>query len=189
MEKPRRILFSGVILCADQEFQQEFQLFEGKVFRLHVIPDAASCGLIAATVRKLCISDKTGEVQCVSVHLAAVDDERQRLTIARSLVGHPHIVVLDDAASALDFATDARLRKALRALRSELTSVIVSQRVSAVMGADTILVLDHGRMAGLGTHEELLRTCPLYGEICASQLRGDEAARDQHSTEEVIHHG
>ena len=100
--------------------------------------------------------------------------QRQRLTIARALVGHPRIVVLDDSASALDFRTDASLRQALRGLRSELTCVIVSQRVSAVMACDQILVLDHGRMAGLGSHTELMRSCPIYREICLSQLRPEE---------------
>lgn len=103
--------------------------------------------------------------------------QRQRLTIARALVGHPRLLVLDDAASALDYATDARLRKALHGLKDELTCVIVSQRVSAVRGADQILVLDHGRMAGLGTHDELLATCRLYQEICASQLKADDDSR------------
>jgi ATP-binding cassette subfamily B protein len=100
--------------------------------------------------------------------------QRQRLTIARALVGHPRIVVLDDSASALDFRTDASLRQSLRSLRSELTCVIVSQRVSAVMSCDQILVLDHGRMAGLGSHTELMRSCPIYREICLSQLRPEE---------------
>lgn len=100
--------------------------------------------------------------------------QRQRLTIARALVGGPRIVVLDDSASALDFATDARLRQALGELAGSLTSVIVSQRVSAVMAADEILVLDHGRPAGLGTHEKLYDTCPLYREICLSQLSEKE---------------
>ena len=100
--------------------------------------------------------------------------QRQRLTIARALVGHPRIVVLDDSASALDFRTDASLRQSLRSLRSELTCVIVSQRVSAVMSCDQILVLDHGRMAGLGSHTELMRSCPVYREICLSQLRPEE---------------
>lgn len=100
--------------------------------------------------------------------------QRQRLTIARALVGHPRIVVLDDSASALDFRTDASLRQSLRSLRSELTCVIVSQRVSAVMSCDQILVLDHGRMAGLGSHAELMRSCPVYREICLSQLRPEE---------------
>ena len=99
--------------------------------------------------------------------------QRQRLTIARALVGHPRIIILDDAASALDFATDARLRHALTSLSGELTSVIISQRVSAVMGADQILVLDHGRVAGLGTHEELLEASPIYREIVASQMGED----------------
>lgn len=100
--------------------------------------------------------------------------QRQRLTIARAMVGSPRIVVLDDAASALDFATDARLRKALRELGDDLATVIVSQRVSAVMGATKILVLDHGRQAGLGTHDELLASCEIYREICSSQLREEE---------------
>lgn len=108
--------------------------------------------------------------------------QRQRLTIARALVGHPRLVVLDDAASALDFATDARLRSELRGLRDRTSAVIVSQRVSAVMSADVVLVLDHGRMAGLGTHEELLGSCELYREICDSQLRGD-------AEREVVDHG
>ncbi|MDU5893081.1 MAG: ABC transporter ATP-binding protein, partial [Atopobium minutum] len=100
--------------------------------------------------------------------------QRQRLTIARSLVQMPRIVVLDDAASALDFATDARLRAALANLGEEVTSIIISQRVSAVMHADAILVLDHGRVAGLGDHETLLRDCPIYREICLSQLSKEE---------------
>ncbi len=100
--------------------------------------------------------------------------QRQRLTIARALVGAPSIVVLDDSASALDFKTDARLRHALHDLAGGVTSVIVSQRVSAVMRADQILVLDHGHVAGLGTHRALLGGCGLYREICLSQLSKEE---------------
>ena len=102
--------------------------------------------------------------------------QRQRLTIARALVGSPSVVVLDDSASALDFRTDARLRHALRELSGSVTSVIVSQRVSAVMQANQILVLDHGRVAGLGTHRALLTDCELYREICLSQLSREEVA-------------
>ncbi len=102
--------------------------------------------------------------------------QRQRLTIARALVGAPQMVVLDDAASALDFATDAKLRLALRQLPQKPTCVIVSQRVSAVMGADKILVLHHGRPIGLGTHKELQESCELYREICQSQLADKEEA-------------
>lgn len=102
--------------------------------------------------------------------------QRQRLTIARALVGHPRVLVLDDSASALDFATDARLRAALSTL-PETATVIISQRVSAVMGADQILVLDHGRQAGLGTHHELMSSCGLYREIVESQLSREEAMR------------
>jgi ATP-binding cassette subfamily B protein len=86
------------------------------------------------------------------------------------------VVVLDDSASALDYATDARLRKALASLPGRPAIIVVSQRVAAVMGAQQILVLDHGRMAGLGTHDELLESCDLYREICLSQLRPEEVA-------------
>ena len=101
--------------------------------------------------------------------------QRQRLTIARALVRNPEILILDDSASALDFATDAALRKALRALPGRPTVLIVSQRVASVRYADRILVLDDGRLAGQGTHRELLESCPVYREICASQLQKEEA--------------
>lgn len=100
--------------------------------------------------------------------------QKQRLTIARAMVGHPDILILDDSASALDFATDARLRKAIREDTENMTVFIISQRVSAIRNADHILVLDDGRPAGYGTHEELLRTSPVYQEICASQNAGKE---------------
>lgn len=100
--------------------------------------------------------------------------QRQRLTIARALVGSPRLLLLDDSASALDFATDAALRRAIHGLGSNLTTVIVSQRVSAVMGADQILVLSHGSVAGLGTHRQLLKDCQIYREICLSQLKKEE---------------
>ena len=97
--------------------------------------------------------------------------QRQRLTIARALVKKPPILILDDSASALDFATDAALRKALRELPWETTCFIVSQRTSSIRHADQILVMDDGRLAGCGTHEELLSSCPVYQEIYDSQFR------------------
>ena len=95
--------------------------------------------------------------------------QKQRLTIARALVGRPEILILDDSASALDFATDARLRQALRALPYQATVFIVSQRVSSIRHADKIVVLDDGKMAAIGTHDELLKTCGIYKEIFQSQ--------------------
>lgn len=100
--------------------------------------------------------------------------QRQRLTIARALVGEPEIVILDDSASALDFATDARLRQAIAGNLKETTVFLVSQRASSIKNADQILVLDDGRQAGLGKHEELLETCGVYREICMSQLSEKE---------------
>lgn len=101
--------------------------------------------------------------------------QRQRLTIARALVRRPEILILDDSASALDFATDAALRKALRALPEKPTVVIVSQRTSSIRHADEILVLDNGRLVGHGTHDELLRSCAVYREIHESQFKKEEA--------------
>lgn len=101
--------------------------------------------------------------------------QKQRLTIARALVGQPDILILDDSASALDFATDARLRKAIRENTHTQTVFLISQRVSAIRNADHILVLDDGCPAGYGTHQELLLSSPLYQEICASQSAGKEA--------------
>lgn len=116
--------------------------------------------------------------------------QRQRLTIARALVGSPQILIMDDSASALDFKTDAALRHAIRerSVRGAaegglpLTTVIVSQRVSIVRDADMICVLDHGSVAGLGAHDELYTTCQLYREICQSQLRREELEGQQGST-------
>ena len=97
--------------------------------------------------------------------------QKQRLTIARALVGKPEILILDDSASALDYATDAALRKALAALPGDLTVFIVSQRAASLQHADQIIVLDDGRMVGLGRHADLLKTCPVYEEIYASQFK------------------
>lgn len=115
--------------------------------------------------------------------------QRQRLTIARALVGSPQILIMDDSASALDFKTDAALRHAIRerSMRGAaegglpLTTLIVSQRVSTVRDADMICVLDHGSVAGLGTHDELYASCQLYREICQSQLRREELEGQQGS--------
>ena len=115
--------------------------------------------------------------------------QRQRLTIARALVGSPQVLIMDDSASALDFKTDAALRHAIRERSARgaaagglpLTTVIVSQRVSTVRDADMICVLDHGSVAGLGTHDDLYTTCQLYREICQSQLRREELEGQQGS--------
>ena len=103
--------------------------------------------------------------------------QKQRLTIARALVGKPEILILDDSASALDYATDAALRKALAALPGDLTVFIVSQRAASLQHADQIIVLDDGRMVGLGRHADLLKTCPVYEEIYASQFKKGDAQK------------
>lgn len=102
--------------------------------------------------------------------------QRQRLTIARALIRKPEILILDDSASALDFATDAALRRAIHENTEGMTVFIVSQRAASIKQADRILVLDDGQLAGQGTHEELLQSCDVYREICLSQLSEKEVA-------------
>lgn len=100
--------------------------------------------------------------------------QRQRLTIARALVREPEILIMDDSASALDFATDAKLRRAIQEGTKDMTVFIVSQRATTIRYADQIIVLDDGQMVGCGTHKELLNSCEVYREICLSQLSKEE---------------
>lgn len=99
--------------------------------------------------------------------------QKQRLTIARAIAQNPEIVILDDSSSALDYATDAKLRHAIKELKG-VTAVIVSQRANSIMHADKIIVLDDGRAVGIGTHAELLKSCEVYHEICATQYTEEE---------------
>ena len=99
--------------------------------------------------------------------------QKQRLTIARALVKKPEILILDDSSSALDFATEAKLRKAIRSLEN-VTTFIVSQRTSSIMDADQIVVLDDGKVVGVGKHEQLLENCEVYKEIYQSQFKNSE---------------
>jgi len=118
------------------------------------------------------VKDKTGELDA-SVEQGGTNfsgGQRQRLTIARALVRKPRILVLDDSASALDYATDAALRKAIREMKNPPTTFIVSQRAASVLFADEILVLEDGELAGKGTHEQLLKECSVYQEIYYSQF-------------------
>lgn len=104
--------------------------------------------------------------------------QKQRLTIARAVVRKPEILILDDSASALDFATDAALRKAIREKTKGMTVFLVSQRASTIMNSDKIIVMDDGQIAGIGTHRQLLSTCEVYREICQSQLSEEELAHE-----------
>ena len=105
--------------------------------------------------------------------------QRQRLTIARALVRKPAILILDDSASALDYATDAALRKALSAKTKDATTIIVAQRISTILHADQILVLEDGKIVGKGKHEALLRSCEVYRQIAKSQLSAKELGLEE----------
>ena len=143
-------------------------------------PDATDAELWAALetaqARKV-VEDKEGGLNFVieagGRNLSG--GQRQRLTIARALVRKPEILILDDSASALDFATDAALRRALKELDCEMTVFIVSQRTSSIAHADQIIVLDDGEIAAIGTHESLLETCDIYREIYESQFKKEAA--------------
>lgn len=104
--------------------------------------------------------------------------QRQRLTIARALVGDPEILILDDSASALDLSTDAKLRKAIAEKTDGMTVFIVSQRISSVKNADKIIVINDGKIAGIGKHSQLYSKCAVYREICMSQLSEKELAEN-----------
>ena len=103
--------------------------------------------------------------------------QKQRLTIARALVKNPEILILDDSASALDFATDAKLRKAIKEETKNMTDFIISQRATSIKNADKIIVLDNGNIVGIGSHSELLKNCTVYKEICLSQLSSEEVEK------------
>ena len=118
------------------------------------------------------VKDKAGELDAPVEQggLNFSGGQRQRLTIARALVRNPRILILDDSASALDYATEAGLRKALQARKDPPTTFLVSQRAASVRYADLILVLDDGSLVGTGTHQQLLASCPVYQEIYYSQF-------------------
>ncbi len=136
-----------------------------------------------ATDKELWEALKTAQAEQVALDKGGLDapveqdgrnfsgGQRQRLTVARALVRKPRILILDDSASALDLKTDAELRKAISALEYAPTVFIVSQRAAAVMNADIIIALDEGCVAGKGTHDELIKSCPVYEEIYSSQFK------------------
>ena len=104
--------------------------------------------------------------------------QKQRLSIARAIAGKPEIYIFDDSFSALDYKTDAALRKALKEETADATTIIVAQRISTILHAEQIIVLDEGRIAGIGTHKELLKSCEVYHQIAASQLSKEELDHD-----------
>ena len=104
--------------------------------------------------------------------------QKQRLSIARALARDPEILVFDDSFSALDYRTDATLRGALAEQMRDATKIIVAQRIGTIRHADQIIVLDHGRAVGIGTHKELMQTCTVYQEIARSQLSAEELERE-----------
>jgi len=156
---------------------QKPQLFKGTI-RENLLwgndkaTDAQLWAALETAQAREVVKDKAGELDAPVEQGGAnfSGGQRQRLTIARALVRKPRILILDDSASALDYATDARLRMAIRDMKDRPTTFIVSQRAASVRYADRILVLDDGELVGQGTHEELLRECAVYQEIYYSQF-------------------
>ena len=115
--------------------------------------------------------------------------QKQRLSIARALVKKPEVYVFDDSFSALDFKTDAKLRAALKTYVGDSTMIVVAQRVSSILDADTIVVLNEGKVAGIGNHEDLLKNCPIYQDIVKSQLDPDEVEKTLKMSREAENEG
>lgn len=165
MVPQKAVLFAGTIranLCLGQEDISDQQLNQA----------------LAIAQAKAFVEDKPEQLntKLTSGGRNLSGGQRQRLTIARALAFQPEILIMDDSASALDFATDAALRHAIRTQTKAMTVFIVSQRAASVKQADKIIVLDDGVMAGIGTHAELLKGCPVYKEICLSQFSAEEVA-------------
>ncbi|HAH62732.1 MAG TPA: ATP-binding protein [Treponema sp.] len=163
--------------------EQNVRLFSGTIRENLLWGDGAAgdAALLAAagTARAVgVITAKEGALDSAVEQLGRnfSGGQKQRLSIARTLVRKPRILILDDSSSALDFATDAALRKAVRKDCADSTVFIISQRVTTIKNADRIIVLDDGKMAGYGPHRELIRNCPVYREICLSQLSEKETA-------------
>ena len=157
--------------------QQRAQLFKGSIrenlrWGDETAEDAALWQALETAQAKGVVEDKPGalDFQLEQNGRNLSGGQKQRLTIARALVKKPEILILDDSASALDFATDAALRKALKGLGGKTTTFLVSQRISGIRQADVILVLGNGTLEGKGTHDELMQSCPLYQEIYYSQF-------------------
>ena len=161
----------GVVFQSDALFRGtiEENIRLGREISMEEIHDALSRAQAEAFV-----SEKGGTDSEVHSHGSNFSGgQQQRLLLARALAGTPDILLLDDATSALDFKTEAAFRKALREKSEDITTVIVAQRISAVMHCDQILVMEDGRCMGLGTHEELMKSCDLYREIAALQIGGE----------------
>ena len=145
----------------------------GRTFTDEQIEFSASC----AQAKEFIDSLEDGYQHKIAARGANISGgQKQRLLIARALADHPEILILDDSSSALDYKTDSMLRKALQTHYSDITTIIVAQRISSIMHSDQILVLDDGKMLGLGTHDELMKTCQLYQMIAHNQMGGDSYA-------------
>ena len=153
---------------------QQFNLFPNYTVKGNIMLAPVQTGLMTkeeASKRADELLVRVGLADKADVYPAMLSGgQKQRLSVARALVRKPQILVLDDSSSALDYATEAAMRKAILALPYKPTLFIVSQRASSVMCADRILVLEDGRLVGAGTHKELLKSCPAYGEIYRSQF-------------------
>ena len=159
----------GVVFQNDMVFADTIR--ENITFGREMTEEAVRLAARDAMAREFVESYEDGYDHRAVIHGANFSGgQKQRLLIARALYGKPDILVLDDSSSALDYRTDAQLRKAIRENHAPLATIVIAQRVSSIMSLDQVIVLEEGRMIGRGTHEELLRDCPVYREIHETQM-------------------
>lgn len=163
-QKP--VLFSGTV-----ESNIAYGDNRGKVISLEEVKKAAGTAQAEEFVNKM---DGTYEARISQGGSNLSGGQKQRIAIARALAKNPEILILDDAFSALDYRTDQMLRNELSTSEKEVTKLIVAQRIGSIRHADRIIVLEHGKITGSGTHEELMKSCQAYREIAASQMSEEE---------------
>ena len=167
------VVLQDVFLFSDT-IEENIKMGQRKVMPFDEIRRAADCAQAKDFIEKM---DEQYATVIGERGVGLSGGQKQRLLITRALAKHPQILVLDDSSSALDYATDARLRRAIQENYGDLTSIIVAQRISSIYRANKIIVLEDGEMIGYGTHKNLMESCEVYREISQSQMGGgiDEA--------------
>ena len=166
------VVLQDVFLFSDT-IEENIKMGQRKVMPFDEIRRAADCAQAKDFIEKM---DEQYATVIGERGVGLSGGQKQRLSIARAIAKKPEILIFDDSFSALDFKTDSKLRKALKEKTKDITTIIVAQRISTILNADQIIVLDDGNMAGIGTHKELMKNCEVYRQIAMSQLSEEELA-------------